>query len=140
MSGPLNRLGLSKVPTFTITAGNPGGRVATCVPQLAQNSRVAGRSRSLRVDSFRARLVAGLLKRLVRWLAIRWRSSGVLLPFVIPFPIPTVRPDPWTKEGIYIPRWAWSRLRSDLATADQHPPTRGRATTERQPASRFPNL
>ena len=47
-----NTLGSSRLPTFTITAGKAGGRVARCVPQFGQNSRVTAPSRSPRLKVF----------------------------------------------------------------------------------------
>ena len=55
--GPPNSDGSSSVPTFTITGGRPGRRVVRCVPQVAQNSRVTGFSRSLRLNVFGAPFV-----------------------------------------------------------------------------------
>ena len=52
-----NRLGSSSVPTLTTMAGTLRGRVIRCVPHSAQNSRVTGFSRSLRMNVFGVPLV-----------------------------------------------------------------------------------
>jgi len=90
--GPSNSVGSSSVPTFRTTRGEqPAARFTICVPQSAQNSRVTGRSRSLRGRNFFGLPVGYLepwsgIKHQTCWSVppeLYWHSAAWHAPFII---------------------------------------------------------